>query len=378
MTRVYLESDNVITSLGFTTGQNFSAMEAGISGIHISENNELSLNPFPVSLVDKIRLHEEFSGISKNEHTDFEKLILLSAHKALAGSAINPSSHKTLFILSTTKGNVDLLHKKSGNNQDVRLYLWHSADLLRRFFNNPNQAVVISNACVSGLTAMITGMRLIKNGDYDNVVVTGGDVVSKFIVSGFQSFLSLSPQPCRPFDRNRDGLTLGEGAATVILTNRNPEKLPAVELVAGATSNDANHISGPSRTGEGLFVAINKTLNGIGEPPGFISAHGTATPYNDDMESIAFNRAGLQEVPVNSLKGFIGHTLGAAGIIESVIGAGSLVKNRVIKTAGLQNQGLAQPINTIKENLDITLRSFLKTASGFGGSNATALFVKHE
>lgn len=378
MTRVYLESDNVITSLGFTTSENLAAMEAGISGIQLCENRQLSENPFPVSLVDKSRLHQEFSGISQNEYTDFEKLILLSAKKVLLDSEINPSDPKTLFILSTTKGNVDLLREKGTNNLDERLFLWHSAELLRNYFQNPNKAVVVSNACVSGLTAMLTAMRLIKNGDFDHVVVTGGDVVSKFIVSGFQSFLSLSPQPCRPFDRDRDGLTLGEGAATIILTNKKPVNSPAVELVTGATSNDANHISGPSRTGEGLFVAIKKTLTGIDEMPGFISAHGTATPYNDDMESVAFNRAGLQEVPVNSIKGFIGHTLGAAGIIESVIGARCLLQNIVIKTIGLQNPGLVQPVNTVKENLNIPLKSFLKTASGFGGSNATALFVKHE
>lgn len=376
--RVYLESDNVITSLGFTTGENFAAMEAGVSGIHICDDKRLSVNPFPVSLVDKTRLQQEFSAISSKEHTDFEKLILLSAHKALAGSAINPSDSRTLFILSTTKGNVALLKEKEDGNPDERLFLWHSAELLRNHFQNPNKAVVISNACVSGITAMLTGMRLIKNGDYDHVVVVGGDVASKFIVSGFQSFLSLSAVACRPFDRDRDGLTLGEGAATVVLTNQKPSRIPAIELVTGSTSNDANHISGPSRTGEGLYVALTKTLKGIDELPGFISAHGTATPYNDDMESIAFNRAGLEKVPVNSLKGFIGHTLGAAGIIESVISARSLLLNKIIKTLGLQQQGLAQPIFTVTENLNIPLKSFVKTASGFGGSNATALFVKHE
>jgi 3-oxoacyl-[acyl-carrier-protein] synthase-1 len=96
------------------------------------------------------------------------------------------------------------------------------------------------------------------------------------------------------------------------------------------------------------------------------------------MESVAFNRVGLQSVPVNSIKGFIGHTLGAAGIIESVIGARCLKQNMVIKTIGLQNPGLAQPINTIQESLNITLQNFVKTASGFGGSNAVAFFKKHE
>ncbi|MFH1121867.1 MAG: beta-ketoacyl synthase N-terminal-like domain-containing protein [Bacteroidota bacterium] len=308
---VYLESDNVITSLGFTAEENLNAMEKGISGIQYCSDPELSEVVFPASLVDKERLTNEFLKSENPGFTTFEKLAFLSVRSALSGSSVDPAHPRTVFILSTTKGNIDLLHEKGKNAENSQLFLWHSAEMIRRYYHNPNQAIVISNACISGLLAMIVGQRMIKSGSYDHAVIVGADVVSKFVVSGFQSFLSLSAMPCRPFDRDRDGLTLGEGAGTVILSNRKPSgRKPAIELVAGASANDANHISGPSRTGEGLYIALKQTLIKFKKMPGFVSAHGTATPFNDDMESVALTRAGLQQVPVNSLKGFTGHTPG--------------------------------------------------------------------
>jgi len=376
---VYLESENIITSLGFTVEENLKAMGEGISGIQMCNNTALSDQPFPVSLVDKNRLDAALSGLSLPDDSTFGKFVFLSVKEALRRSSVDPSDPRTVFILSTTKGNIELMRGKGSNTGNSRLLLWHSADQIRRYYGNPNKAIVVSNACISGLLAMITGQRLIKNGDYDHAVIVGADVVSKFIVSGFQSFLSLSTNPCKPFDRDRDGLTLGEGAGTVVLSNRRPEgRKTVIELVSGASANDANHISGPSRTGEGLYIALKQALKGLVEDPGFISAHGTATPFNDDMESIALTRAGLAHIPANSMKGFIGHTLGAAGIIESLIGAGCLSENMMLKNMGLQHQGLVNTLNTPIENLKQPFLTFVKTASGFGGCNAAALFRKHE
>jgi len=211
---------------------------------------------------------------------------------------------------------------------------------------------------------------------YKNVIVSGCDVLSEFIVSGFQSFYSLSKSVCKPFDIDRTGLTLGEGAGTVVLSSDPDICLdPLIEIVNGAGSNDANHISGPSRTGEGLYIAINEVLKGSTDID-YISAHGTATPYNDDMESIALSRNNLTQIPVNSFKGFIGHTLGAAGIIESIFCFESMRENKLIKTYGLENAGTVEKINIFTENKQQPVNKVLKTASGFGGSNAAILFRK--
>ena len=218
---------------------------------------------------------------------------------------------------------------------------------------------------------MLVARRMIISGQCDHAIVAGVDLVSKFIVSGFQSFLSLSEQPCRPFDENRDGLTLGEAAATVVISRHHG----GIELVNGAISNDANHISGPSRTGEGLLISIRNTLEHQ-EAVDLISAHGTATIYNDEMESIAISRAGLEQVPVNSLKGYFGHTLGAAGILESIINIEAMKRNVLVSTRGYSKLGVSGNITVTDHPAHREVQSMLKIASGFGGCNAAALFRK--
>ncbi len=184
------------------------------------------------------------------------------------------------------------------------------------------------------------------------MIVTGADLVSEFVLSGFNSFLSLSNGPCKPFDKNRQGLSLGEGAGTVILASglHAKDQKHRIRVGHGFSSNDANHISGPSRTGEGLYLAIRKTLEKNKSRVDYISAHGTATPFNDEMESVAITRACLQDVPVNSFKGYWGHTLGAAGVIESIAGAHSLISNQLIRTMGFSEPGTTHPLAVIDTN----------------------------
>jgi len=190
----------------------------------------------------------------------------------------------------------------------------------------------------------------------------------------------MSAERCKPFDNKRKGVNLGEAAATVVLTTT-PEigKAIPIEIFGGALSNDANHISGPSRTGEELAAAVNAALNnsGIkGESIDFISAHGTATAYNDEMEAKAFCHAGLNNIPLNSLKGYFGHTLGAAGIVEIIVSKHALLNNELIPTLGFHQLGVSQPINVISKLESKKMTTCLKTASGFGGCNAAIVLNK--
>jgi 3-oxoacyl-[acyl-carrier-protein] synthase I len=226
------------------------------------------------------------------------------------------------------------------------------------------------------LLAMITGMRLIQSGLYDNLVITGADLITSFIYSGFRSFQAISPYPCKPFDVTRDGISLGEAAATVVLSSTKSHG--ATQLCGGSVSNDANHISGPSRTGEELWLAIHRALEQSGtnaKEIDFISAHGTATRYNDEMEAKAIHLASMEKIPINSLKGYYGHTLGAAGILESIVTIHSIKENIIFPTLGFTTQGTEMPINIVKEIRNATLRKCLKTASGFGGCNAAIVMV---
>ena len=253
-----------------------------------------------------------------------------------------------------------------------------SAKLVADYFHFANKPIVISNACISGLAAIITGMRLIQSGQYENAVIAGADVISKFVLSGFQSFQAISNDRCKPFDAARNGINLGEGAGTIILSS-NKKYEGGIKITGGSISNDANHISGPSRTGEELNFAIIKAMKEADLSPkeiSFISAHGTATIYNDEMEANAITLASLQHVPVNSLKGYFGHTLGAAGIIESVVSIHSLKQNVVLPTLGFQNTGVTKPINVCTSLYKTPLQNCLKTASGFGGCNAAIVISK--
>ena len=283
---------------------------------------------------------------------------------------LNEADPGTVLILSTTKGNVELLGQPQAYARD-RLSLWRSADIIAAYFGIRNRPVVISNACISGVVAMLMAQRMIRNGKCKRAIVVGADVLSKFIVSGFQSFLSRSEKPCRPFDVQRDGLTLGEAAATLIISDRQGE----FELKGGAITNDANHISGPSRSGEGLLLAIKQTL-GDRKDVDLISAHGTATVYNDEMESIAFSRAALGSIPVNSIKGYVGHTLGAAGILETIVNVEAMRQNMLVPCMGFSNSGVSGKISVVGEARQKEMGAMLKVASGFGGCNAAALWEK--
>ncbi|MCQ2147573.1 MAG: 3-oxoacyl-ACP synthase, partial [Bacteroidales bacterium] len=204
----------------------------------------------------------------------------------------------------------------------------------------------------------------------------GCDIQSKFIVSGFQSFKALSLSPCKPFDKDRDGLNLGEASAAMILSSA-----PCFTrdlgwtLVSGSIRNDANHISGPSRTGEGSYRALIGASGGSDkENIAFVNVHGTSTPYNDEMESIALGRAGLNEYQINALKGNYGHTMGAAGIVESIISMKAVERGIVLPTKGFENMGVSVPVSVSSETRTTAKRSFVKLLSGFGGCNAAALF----
>jgi 3-oxoacyl-[acyl-carrier-protein] synthase-1 len=373
MSAVYIISDNILSPIGDTTAENFGQLKNGVSGVKQHHNQAIADQPFYASLFN----NNGFIGDDK--YTVFEQLLIASINKALQKTSLNVADKKTALIISSTKGNISLLETETASTAlKKRIAMPTSAKLVSDYFGFVNQPIVVSNACISGIMAIITGMRLIRSGQYENVVVTGADLISKFILSGFQSFRAISPNPCKPFDINRDGITLGEGAATVILS-AHQNNTRDIKVMGGAVSNDANHISAPSRTGEELSMAIKKTLAEANIEPdavNFISAHGTATVYNDEMEAKAITLAGLQNVPINSLKGYYGHTLGAAGLIESIISIQSLKENIVIPILGFDELGVSTPINVCKELFLGDYKNCLKTASGFGGCNAAVLFSK--
>lgn len=376
MTDIFISSDNITSPIGSTTAENFQRLKENVSGVRLHDDKKMSDVPFQAALFgEDINIHH-----SGKRFTRFENLVIASISDALQNGKVKAGDERTILILSSTKGNISLLeNEEMSESLSGRISMNHSAKIVAAHFGFRHTPVIVSNACISGMLAILIGMRLIRSGKYDHAVVAGADVISKFVLSGFQSFQAVSQQPCKPFDAARDGINLGEGAGTMIITN-NAAYSSGVKVTGGSVSNDANHISGPSRTGEELNIAIQKAMRSAevnANEIGFISAHGTATIFNDEMEAKAINLAGMQQVPVNSLKGYYGHTLGAAGLIESIIAAKSLKAGLVIPTRGFEKMGVPLPVNVSNELKQVQMDHCLKTASGFGGCNAAMVFSKH-
>ena len=229
MKQTYIYEDNIISSLGFTTLENIESIRANAIGIRIADDPLLYPRPVPLSKVDPAALETRFNAICEqhkrsvapDSFTRLEKLLITSIREVIHREDLNPYHPKTLLILSTTKGNIDLLEERyKAKFNHKRLYLWELARVVQTFFGFVNTPVIISNACISGVLALITASRYIQSGMYDDVVVAGGDIVSEFVIAGFQSFQALSPDPCKPFDQNRTGLSLGEAAGAIHLSSR--------------------------------------------------------------------------------------------------------------------------------------------------------------
>lgn len=342
---MYCVANHIISPLANGSTENFQAILEGKMALKLYAHHFPCVEPFCASLFE--------------EPKSFTELCILSATQAIESAQIDASSPKVIFIISTTKGD--------------NLQLLLPAKEIASHFKNPNNPIVVSNACISGVSAQIVAWRCLQSRQYSKAIVIGCDVQSQFIVSGFQSFKALSVEPCKPFDAQRNGLNLGEAAATMIWDIDPPLRTHKWKFAAGSMHNDANHISGPSRTGEGSFRCIQDVTQGCSTHEiTAISVHGTATPYNDEMEAIALKRANLQDIPVLALKGYFGHTMGAAGVLETILSMLSLEHGLLIGNPRFEEVGTTYEINISKEHRKLTQEpiSFVKLMSGFGGCNA--------
>lgn len=365
----YIIADNIISPLGETSEENYLSVKAGRSGIRAYEPGTCNIpEGFYASLLFE----------------DFETLALRSAQKAIANAQKNIGNERlelkgkrTAFILSSTKGNIE-----------ENISLADSAQRIASQLGIDSKPIVVCNACISGLSALILGNRLIDSGLYDAAIVCGCDTPRQFILSGFQSLKALSPEPCRPFDMERMGLNLGEAAATLILS-KNPIQGNSWRMGDGFIRNDAFHISTPSKTADGLYLSLQRTLESftkeisstckqidMKEHLAFINAHGTATLFNDQMESVAIGRAGLSDLPANAYKSFWGHTMGAAGILETIISMKAIDDDTILGTRGFSELGVSGKMNICAENRQTDKKGFIKMLSGFGGCNATIWAAK--
>jgi 3-oxoacyl-[acyl-carrier-protein] synthase II len=367
MSRVWVVGTAAVTALGDDVDALWDALLAGRSGIR-------PLSRFPTESY-KTRLA---ACVPKLRSKGTGSLVTVLIDRLC--EHLPPLPPDTLLIASTTKGGVDCLERVARalptNPDDIPLPALGAA--LRRRLGLTTPGFTVSAACASGSIALGRGAQIIVSGAATSVLIVAFDAVSEFIFSGFSALQALSQGACMPFDRARSGLTLGEGAAALLLMSpdraRREGRGPIGQLLGWAASNDAVHITAPARDSRGLIQAIKAALACAGIEPGDVgalSAHGTGTIYNDLMELNAFRAVfGGRHVPVYGVKGALGHTLGAAGAVETVIALRALAEGVVPGTVGFRDPDPAAVGMVHAEPKALRGRRLLLTNSGFGGVNA--------
>jgi 3-oxoacyl-(acyl-carrier-protein) synthase len=308
---------------------------------------------------------------------------LSQARRDAVGRLASVAPTRTGFVLSTTKANIAGLERAVDGRACSPEARRHAsppllaADLAERH-GAAGPVACVSAACASGLIALQQAARMILRGDADAVWVAGVDCLSDFILAGFNSLKSMDPDGCRPFDRGRQGLTPGEAGAAMILARGDLVTGRRGEIRGWGTSNDAHHLTAPSRDGAGLALAARRALARAGVGPeaiGYVNAHGTGTPYNDAMESHALRAVfGGACPPWSASKGLLGHTFGAAGVAECILCLGALEAGLLPGTPRLREPDAVCPDGLLREPLRRAgVRLALKVNTGFSGINGAVV-----
>jgi 3-oxoacyl-[acyl-carrier-protein] synthase I len=354
------------------TGSRFQSNIVGSAPIESSDN--------PAHQLASIALREAVANFRSTRDDEVQSKI------GNRQSAIDIPPARLGLVLSTTKANIEALERLSDNRPCSDIARRHlqadlfAADLAAEFgAHGPVQN--ISNACVSGLVALMQGAKLIQRGAADAVLVVGVDHLSAFVVAGFTTLKAIDPEGCRPFDQNRRGLSPGEAGAAVMLVRADLAPQNSITLTGWGSSNDANHMTGPSRDGAGLAQAIRAALTKAQLQPqqiDYVNVHGTGTPYNDAMESAALHTVFGESIPpISGLKGMLGHTLGAAGVVETIACVLAMQEQFLPGTPRLNTIAEGLPASLIKEPRPATqLKHILKLNTGFGGVNGALILER--
>ena len=387
----------IISALGDNLSENFNALlenRVGLSSVnHVDTIHRSSL------LVGEIKKsNDELAKLlalpDKNRFSRTGMLGLFAAQQALNNAGITLiNQYKTGLVLATSVGAMDATENQYYSYEgtpELRRYITQdgcgdTANMIAEELKLQGFVTTISTACSSSANAIMLGCRLIKSGKLDRVVVGGADALSKFTINGFKTLMILSEKPNKPFDKNREGLNLGEAAAFLILESdaivKKEGKKVLGRIVGYANANDAFHQTASSDDGYGAYLAMQLALEEAQIPPSqidYINVHGTATPNNDLSEGRAMIRIfGEQKVPdFSSTKPFTGHTLAAAGAVEAVFSI-LAIENGVVYA----NHNFIEPIDefqllpqtVIKEK---SIHYVMSNSFGFGGNCSTLLISK--
>lgn len=365
-------STNITSPLGLTTEENYAAVRRGETGLKLVDGCLGVPGRFCVGMFSEAQR----AALLLDGFSWFESLVLHSVKDALDRSSADPSSPRTILILGTSTAGIDELGDVPERDRNY-LAPGVAAQKIAAHLGFVNDPITVSNACISGATAQMLADRLIAAGYYDTALVCGVDILSAFVLAGFDSFKALSPTVCRPFDIERLGLNIGECAATVVLTKDLSSDPDAWHIIDGCLNNDAYHVSAPVPSGDGVCRAIQKILTPeLKAGLACVAAHGTATMFNDQMESKAIENAGLGELLTSALKPHYGHTFGASGIVESIITMCALDEGLILPVLGFEELGVSGKMHPCSQLEKTDKKSFIKLQSGFGGCNGAMIYAR--
>ena len=314
-------------------------------------------------------------------------LALLVAHNAIEhafGKRFMADGSKVGLVLSTTKADMAEFERLFADRGKPGRGLFNPYLLARQLASDlgiRGPVLAVSGACASGLLAIIHAARMLLRNSVEFAVVVGVDILSDFVLSGFSSLSALDSRPCRPFDENRRGLSLGEGAGAVVVARAETATHSGrglADIRGWGVANDARHITAPSETANGLTLALRNALGMARLNPGdihYVNAHGTGTVQNDAMEARAIDNVfGSVSPPVSSMKGYFGHTLGAAGIVEAVLTIVAIQNRTIPGSLGLEKPGIPQPLKLNAQHSPCETLNYAATVkSGFGGISAAVI-----
>ncbi len=393
--RVYITGLGMISAIGNNVPESFLSLSQSKTGI--GKIHHLTTRYKDEFLAGEIKLsNPELADLVKDSNPALNRnsyIAMLAAKEAVINSGIDTNDGlRTGVISSTTVAGMSKteLYYKELFEKDEHLSVLDTHDCgdsterIADYLGNVDYVTTISTACSSAANAIMLGCRMIKHGQLDRVVVGGVDALSKFTFNGFNTLMILDREWCKPFDENRKGLNLGEGAAFVVIEGENALNLrkgkALAEVVGYANTNDAYHQTASSPEGYGATLAIQQALTMSGLRPSqidYINMHGTGTPNNDLSESFATKAVFGDQVPkFSSTKAFTGHTLAAAASIEAVISVLSLQNNMIFPnlnfTTAISETGLIPETKLV----NTPLNSILSNSFGFGGNCSSLIFKK--
>ncbi len=302
--------------------------------------------------------------------------VLISLGTTLGGMLSGQLFHTDVIKNGLDRARVSLVSDYLAHYQPTNLF---------REFELNGDSMLFSNACASGTNAIGYSYNCLRSGEFNVAICGGYDTMSEFTFAGFNSLMAVSPTLCRPFDRNRDGLVLGEGAGILILEELNNAidrgAVILAEVIGYGESADAYHMTSPDPSGKQSSTAINNALKIAGYPEiDYINAHGTGTKLNDIMETSALRRSfgdSAKTIPVSSIKPMIGHLLGGAGAVEAIVSILAIQNNILPANLNYDSPDPECGLNIVRETANSNVSTVLSNSFGFGGVNASLIFREY-